>query len=265
MNRIYKINNLLIKVGNKKIGDDTIILNMGTAEKCPSLLLGCCKAKGDCYALQAEKFYKGPIIKYRERQAEYWLNTDSKDIIKDFDILLTEKKSRNEKPGKMEILAKKIKYFRYNESGDFYNKDCISKLDKISKHLKKQYKIVTYGYSARKDLDFSNVSFLCKSSGWNNGNNGQTMILNPGDIMPKGFIQCPRNCLPCHLCKSSKGFNIAFRIHGKGKHQTWEKFDKQRGGENNEKIDTSKKRYACKKNVKKSQTTLRNYLILPIN
>lgn len=74
----------LSKRGNLKIGKDTLIFNMGSAEDCPSLKNGYCKVGHRCYALKDEKIY--PDCKpYRDRQATYWLNTQTKQIIEEID------------------------------------------------------------------------------------------------------------------------------------------------------------------------------------
>ena len=54
----YRYNDLLLSNGNSKIGNDTMILNMGSAMNCPSKKLGLCKLGSKCYALKAEKLYK---------------------------------------------------------------------------------------------------------------------------------------------------------------------------------------------------------------
>jgi hypothetical protein len=205
--------------GNSKLGDDTIILNMGTAHECPSAKLGLCKLGKACYALKAEKLY--PQCKpYRDRQAEYWQTTQAADICRDFDAWF---KSHP-------IIAKRIRWFRFNESGDFYSQQCIDKLDTIAKHLRKTYKVRTYGYSARADLDFSKASFACKGSGHDKGNNGKTMAYKfdahekkaikakphkplPFQYNQDKFIVCPMDCKKCNICKTKNKVNVCFPLH----------------------------------------------------
>jgi len=197
---------LLVKFGNHKIGDDTLIINMGTATDCPSKKLNLCQVCNDgikCYAFKAEQQYKEAVLNYRQKQHDYWKNTPATGIVVD----LVNKISRRQK---------KIKYMRFNESGDFHDQSDIDKLSHVAEHLKHHYKIITYGYSARSDLDFTNATFLLKGSNHNNGNNGMCVVVNNKDQIPDGYIECPggkKGCKTCSLCKSDSKINIAFIKH----------------------------------------------------
>lgn len=213
----HKINGLEVMRGNKKLAKDTLIFNMGSATTCPSRALGMCKLCKECYALKAEIIY--PACKpYRDRQERYWKESSIEKIIGDFDELLTTKKTFIN--GKLRPLHEKVKWFRFNESGDFHKQTCVEKLDAIAKHLMKNYNIRTYGYTARKDLDFSRVSFLVKGSGHGNGKDGQTIarenvnhevstVYNENGTK---FHVCPMDCRECNLCKVGKK-NIVFPLH----------------------------------------------------
>ena len=192
-----------IKTGNMKIGIDTLIFNMGSAFECPSKKKGFCSLGTKCYAFAAERQY--PSVKaYRDLQGEYWINTAATHIIKDLERLF------NRHP----VLVHRVHYFRFNESGDFYTQKCITKLNRIASFLKDRYKIMTYGYTARKDLNFKDCTFLVKGSGHNKGNNGQTIVIGHTETIPKGYKLCPMDCTKCHMCKLNNGLNIAFKLHG---------------------------------------------------
>lgn len=193
---------MLIKFGNHKLGKDTLIFNMETATHCPSRKLGICpvvNAGLKCYAHKAEITYKNVVPQYRKRQRIYW-RTTSKDKILDYFSKYIDRR-------KIET-----KYFRYNESGDFRDQKDIAKLDYISDKLKERHGIVTYGYTARKDLIFKDIGFLVKGSGWN-AKNGKTMIINKNQKAPKNFFVCPANCKICDTCKQDNKINIAFHKH----------------------------------------------------
>ena len=199
-----KENDMLnVTYGNSKLGDDTLIINMGTATDCPSAKLGMCNAvkKGAfCYALKAEIQYKTSTTDYRHRQFSYWRNNTATNITND---LIKKISSRN---------GKSVRYIRFNEAGDFWDQRDIKKLSIIAKKLK-NFNIIVYGYTARRDLDFSDVHFLVKGSGHKKGNNGETTIINKNDDVPEGFRECPGSCKTCNLCMVDKKFNIAFRKH----------------------------------------------------
>lgn len=198
------MNNIKCKFGNHKIGKDTLIFNMGPAKTCSARLKGMCEVinKGyKCYAEKAEIQYKDKCINARIEQGKYWTKNTSTTIYNDL---------------KQKILYRrnKTKYFRFNESGDFYTQRDIQKLNTISKKLKSELNVTTYGYTARKDLKFNKVSFLIKGSNCSiKGSTGKTKIIDKKEIVPRGYIECPGNCVTCSLCKSSNNKNIAFRYH----------------------------------------------------
>lgn len=228
----YKVNGMELSLGNDKLPDNTLILNMGSAKTCPSWKLGLCKVKcpitgkKECYALQPE-LMRPKVKAYRDRQEVYWKNTDKYQIVKDFETILN--KHRKRINGKLIPLHKYVKYFRFNESGDFWSQDCIEKLDYLAAALKK-YAIKTYGYTAREDLDFSKVEhFRVKGSSNTAGNNGITTTLKMSEIEAKinkfnkvtisrefgrhEFKVCPMDCSVCGMCKNNRKINIVFPLH----------------------------------------------------
>ena len=197
-----KHNTLEISNGNYKLSKSTLIINMGTALDCPSAKLGMCnalKCGATCYALKAERLYPN-VPEFRYRQFSYWRNNNATKIYKD---IVAKISIRNGKP---------IKYLRFNEAGDFWDQNDVKKLSIIA-HKLKNFNIITYGYTARSDLDFSNIEFLVKGSGHTNGNNGSTTIINKDDVIPEGYIECPGSCKTCDECMTNIKSNIAFRKH----------------------------------------------------
>ena len=109
-----------------------------------------------------------------------------------------------------------LKYFRYNEAGDFHSQKCVEKLNEIAKFLKDEYKIKTYGYTARKDLDFSNVYFKVKNSNrGTNGNNGRVIVISKIEDLPKRCYLCPGDCGKCLICLTKR--KVVFLEHGRNK------------------------------------------------
>lgn len=168
----------MFKFGNKKLGDDTVIFNLGTAKNCPSKKLGMCnaiKCGARCYALKAEIQYPRTVPNYRVHQLEYWDATGDDEILED----ISSRIKRRRKP---------TRYFRFNESGDFRTQQDVNRLSKITEGLKGEG-LTVYGYTARRDLDFRNVEFLVKGSGHSGGNNGRTTIIGKKEAVPKGYIE----------------------------------------------------------------------------
>jgi hypothetical protein len=190
----------LVSFGNNKLPKTTVIFNLGSATNCPSKKLGLCLCSSKCYAMKAEKLYP-QVFPYRERQADYWHNTCKEAIFSDLSAIISKKRI-------------KIDKLRLNEAGDFTCQADIDKMDWIAGKLFEQFQIVTYTYSARADLNFSACKFLrVKTSGYDNGNNGKTMVLLKGMQKPDNFITCPGDCKKCAICSSDKKINVAFPVH----------------------------------------------------
>lgn len=194
---------MLIKFGNHKLGDDTAIFNMGTAQDCPSRKLGLCRTINQgvkCYAEKAEIQYKEHVVNARNAQAIEWKSKTGPELLEQI-------------TRKINSRRKTTRFLRYNESGDFYEQSDIDKLSFISEGIKEQG-VITYGYTARSDLDFSRAKFLCKGSGFSKENlNGTAIVIDKNESVPEGYIECPGSCKRCNLCKIAVPHKIAFRKH----------------------------------------------------
>lgn len=161
----------LIKLGNMKIAENTMIFNMGSATRCPSRKLGMCKVCKQCYAYKAERLYPG-VRAYRDRQRKVWDKYSVNDLVGYFSEWVEWKRS----------LGHEIKYFRYNESGDFKNFNDVQKLDHIASNLREHYGIKTFGYTARHDLfenkPYQMLSFTVKLSGYIENGHAFTTVLD---------------------------------------------------------------------------------------
>lgn len=178
--------------GNTKLPVTTAIFNMGTAKECPSKKLGFCQAwKKDgrhcCYAMKAEKMYPG-VLPYRKDQEKYWKKVSAEKFVSEF-LLINAMK------------AVKYTALRINEAGDFWSQGCVDKLDKIAGMLK-QYGIVVYCYTARKDLDFSGVRniVISGSNFEKDGISNLFKMIRKGEVKPKGFGVCVGDCRVCKRC-----------------------------------------------------------------
>jgi len=208
----FELNGLKLSNGNRKLGNDTLILNMGSATECASAKRGLCKLGKRCYALKAEKLYPG-CYPYRKCQQDYWLTSDWTVIMADLYKLSQKHKKA----------FSRIKYIRINEAGDFHTQGCIDKLDKLAECIKGYFGWTVYTYSARSDLDFSKVKhFNVKGSGWNGAPNGKTIARKMAKTEAKHiksithngtrFEVCPMDCRDCTLCKVGT-YNIVFPLH----------------------------------------------------
>ena len=201
-------NGLEACIGNHKIWKDTVILNFNSAGDCPAMKLGLCAVGFKCYALKAERQYPA-CLPYRRRQENYWDNVSISDICADFDQLLSRRKY--------------IKYLRFSEAGDFKDVESMRKLDDLACYLKETYGIVTYGYTARIDLDYEWQYAICKKSyGFSSPPVGTTNVTIVRELNPevslivedaKAYRVCPMTtCEGCLLCKT-KDTNVVFPLH----------------------------------------------------
>jgi len=156
------MNNLisLSKFGNAKVGENTLIINMGPATTCPSAERGLCPIAGKCYAARDERLYPN-AYPYRQKQQAYWLENDAEQIAFDIqeifegyerihyrkvDKAIASAKAAHRKRPKREAPKKIV---RWNESGDFHSMECVEKLMKIAELTPD---ILHYTYTHRTDL-----------------------------------------------------------------------------------------------------------------
>lgn len=197
-----------LSVGNRKVGNNTLTLNMGSATFCPSDALGLCQVQQRfgknraCFSKNAEHYQH--VLPRRIEQEIYWRNTSASMMIADLEAIFI----------RLPTMAERIKFFRFNEAGDFWGQECIEKANEISLYLVR-LGIVTYVNSARSDLNFSGVSFFLRGSGWK-GPSGETRVIASWEDVPKGFHLCPADCRSCHMCRIPFS-NIAYRYHTLGR------------------------------------------------
>ena len=203
----------LMSNGNKKIGKDTLIFNIGTATNCLNRKLGICTIK-NCYALKAEKQYP-QVLPYRERQEKYFKNTSYIDILFNLKDILSSKR-------------KPIKYIRINESGDFKSQKEIDKIYKMAEHFKE---IVFYFYTKSFSyLDFNknkpkNVRVIYSYNNYfeyiQYKEVKQKAFIFINKIMDikeiqkniKGSVICKGNCRTCNYCKVTKPLKVLVKSH----------------------------------------------------
>lgn len=192
------MNRIKYSMGNMKIGNDTMIINMGSAKDCPSLKRGLCQLDNplkECYAMKAERMYPS-VLPYRQDQEFIWRNSSADDIATQIWSIQSRKRI-------------KFKYLRLNESGDFWSQKCVDKASKLA-DLLKPIGIKVYCYTARKDLNLDNLSdnLTVTGSGFMAHNNFKSV----DDISGKRIV-CRMDCRTCHICKESRGVTVYVKKH----------------------------------------------------
>ncbi len=194
MRRILEVSN-----GNRKIGEDTLILNMCSSTDCPSRELGLCPLKDPnrCYALKAERLYPN-TLPFRRRQEQYWKETKAEDVVLDL-------------MARIRLTMAPVKYIRFSEAGDFRSQEDVDKMVDIATMLVDNTDAILYGYTARKDLDFSKrpENMIIEGSGFMLDNMFMTVDSYSEDVK----FTCPGNCRICNLCKERKKRTIEVKLH----------------------------------------------------
>ena len=170
------------KLGNKKLGTDTIIFNMTSGHDCPCR--DTCDVRANCYAVADEKLWGTPL-EYRRRQNAFWDLTDVDQFLSAMPI---------------------PRYFRFSESGDFRTQADVDKMTEVAKRLSDRG-IITYGYTNRSDLDLTKLKEVAVVNGHGFMAGNVVKIVN--DTSNYKYV-CPGNCRYCDWCKVSDGKTIAF-------------------------------------------------------
>jgi hypothetical protein len=182
--------------GNFKIGDDTLIVNITSATDCPSRRLGLCKHPERCYSLKDEIFHPYPLP-FRRQQTLQFDNSTISELAQDITAIL----SRAKKP---------IKFIRFSESGDFRSQADVDKLSAIADLLNGKIKV--YGYTARRDLDYSNLSTNITINGF--GFMLHKLFEAQANPIPTGKQKlCKGNCRVCKLCVTRKYNHVLIKYH----------------------------------------------------
>ena len=185
------------KVGNLKIGMDTIIINVNHALNCFSSKSGYCENCNCCYAKKSSSNYKNSCL-YGLASEINFNRLSVNQIIKAIEKTVKE--------------AKNIKFIRFNEAGDFKSLEQFSKANQVAKYFFDTYDIITYTYTHNKELlsnkeDIKN-SYIVMNWSIKAGDGFKSAITcnNPSDLPkylsePAKYIICLGDCHNCSYCK----------------------------------------------------------------
>ncbi len=226
--------------GNSKVGDDTIIINMGPATVCDSAKAGKCDLYflGFCYAQNNESTHKLAIVKRFREKLQWKFGNPTTIATQISDVIL-----------KLRKRGDKIKYVRFNESGDFATPNDatpndVSKFEQVVEETNKLLgsdPVIFYTYTHRSDLfetykpkskeliiqgsgkfgetgkekpffvhncfmgiDYGIVVNLLENGKLNDSDELKTALGLPLDKPIKNVVYCPGNCFGCLLCKTKK-------------------------------------------------------------
>lgn len=191
----------LVSFGNNKLPKSTMIFNLGAASDCPSRELGLCRVGKACYALQAELMYPHSLP-YRRRQGAFWRINPAELIAQYFAFEISRKKKV------------KITEIRFNEAGDFSDQEDVDKLNKVTEMIWRKSGVRSYVYTARKDLDFSQIGEQLTINGSGFMADNEFRAISPSASTSEYDIICGGDCTKCSLCTKKSGLRIAVIAHG---------------------------------------------------
>lgn len=203
-----------VKIGNEKIGDDTIIINTNHALNCYSSKKGYCNIKKDCYAKKSSNTYINSCL-YNLAAEINFKKLSAKKIISDIEEVIKSADSD-------------IKFIRFNEAGDFINYDLFKKANKIATYFMKKYDIISYTYTHNKELeryinDIANSNIVLNYS-YNVKTSldvKKCIVINKSEIYnyinDNNYVICGGVCSSCSYCKNKKDNRIIIFVNHKNK------------------------------------------------
>ncbi len=191
----------MFSFGNKKLPSSTMIFNMTSAHDCPSRALGLCRIPADkCYARKAEVTWPA-TMPYRRRQAKLFKELSINELIGAFKCAIMHRDDRSEP----------VKQIRFSESGDFESYHALNKITKVFKALKVwRPHLVIYGYTARNDMDFTELQKVATVNGSNKMLDNYFQAV---ETTNKGDVVCPGDCNICNLCAVKGKKHIKIKFH----------------------------------------------------
>lgn len=195
-----------IASGNHKMPMSHVILNITSATDCPSDKLGYCHCSIQCYAKLEE-------IRWKTVR-------NNRQIIQQFFRDCTYEQLRDLVFGYINLyqLEYPITHLRVNECGDFPNQKWVQWIDELAKELSGSG-IVIYCWTARKDLDFSNVSFIVNASNVGVKHSSRLFLATKQEVFDRLEVgkhehKCPGNCRICNVCRSKNDITKVYcRMH----------------------------------------------------
>jgi hypothetical protein len=204
-----------VKIGNEKIGDDTIIINTNHALNCYCSKKGYCNIKKDCYAKKSSNRYVNSCM-YNLAAEINFKNLSVEKIITDIESVI-------------KTADTDIKFIRFNEGGDFISYDMFKKANKIATYFKNKYDIVSYSYTHNielkdniKDIDNSNIVLNYSYDVKTLLDVKKCIVINKSDIYnyindDNNYVICGGVCTNCSYCKNKKEKRTVIFVNHKNK------------------------------------------------
>lgn len=203
-----------VKIGNEKIGDDTIIINTNHALNCYCSKKGYCNMKKDCYAKKSSNQYINSCL-YNLAAEVNFKKLSVEKIIADIEEAI-------------KTADTDIKFIRFNEAGDFISYDLFKKANKIATYFKNKYDIVSYSYTHNielkdniKSIDNSNIVLNYSYDVKTSLDVKKCIVIDKSDInnyiYNNNYVICGGVCNNCSYCKNKNEKRIIIFVNHKNK------------------------------------------------
>lgn len=203
-----------VKIGNSKIGEDTIIINCNHALNCYCSKKGYCSIKKDCYAKKSSSTYVNSCL-YNLAAEINFKKLSTEKIISDIEDVINSADSD-------------IKFIRFNEAGDFINYALFKKANKIATYFMKKYDMISYAYTHNKELERYMTDINNSNIVLNYSYNVKTsldvkkcIVINKSDIYnyinDNNYVICGGVCSCCSYCKNKKDNRTVVFVNHKNK------------------------------------------------
>lgn len=203
-----------VKIGNSKIGVDTIIINCNHALNCYCSKKGYCSIKKDCYAKTSSSTYVNSCL-YNLAAEINFKKLSTEKIISDIEDVINSADSD-------------IKFIRFNEAGDFINYGLFKKANKIATYFMKKYDIISYAYTHNKELERYITDINKSNIVLNYSYNVKTsldvkkcIVIDKSDIYnyinDNNYVICGGVCSNCSYCKNKKDNRTVVFVNHKNK------------------------------------------------
>lgn len=204
---------LPIIIGNSKVGEDTLCINMSSSFNCYSAHMGYCehcngKTNYSCYARALEEAFKNTLS--QNLICGYLFDTLSiGDLFKQVSDI---------------IIENDIKFIRYNSFGEFKSIEQFEKANTLSRLVFERFGVISYTYTHNRELDIETLknSHITVNFSYKTGRNDVKHAITAFKWDKKylddsKYVICNFKCKNCSYCKDKDDLRtVVFMAHNCG-------------------------------------------------
>ncbi len=205
---LYYVNNGIMfhKIGNDKIGEDTVIVNVNTVLNCYCGKNGLCDQFSTCYAQNiGTRFVKSDLTGIASAIMFDRLTVD--ELIEQIEETILE-------------ADEEIKFIRWDELGEF---DCVEtflKANEVAKYFLEKYGIISYTYTHNSEIppELMIDSYIVTTFSYPVDMDAKKSIVVEGEeileyVDDDRYIICTGKCYGCSYCKDKNDLRTVVFIN----------------------------------------------------